>query len=196
MSYLEGEEKAKKNYDLFYKNEDLPLYLCKIRQCRNTYDESYKYERRYFARELDKRLKDVAFQKIMEIGTSDLVKARAYYDAAMEYDTIEEAFRGFTSDGWNSLDNNSILEKINNRIPSVISDVLDCLVDIIEDPDIFELFVRCDNIASNNTRISEFRTYLENNLIFNEDGKLPEHIIEEIREELENYKEFINPSPR
>ena len=132
----------------------------------------------------------------MEIGTSDLVKARAYYDAAMEYDTIEEAFRGFTSDGWNSLDNNSILEKINNRIPSVINDVLDCLVDIIEDPDIFELFIKCDNIASNNTRISEFRIYLENNLIFNEDGKLPEHIIEEIREELENYKKFINPSPQ
>lgn len=180
----ESEENVRKNIsNLFYKNEDLPSYLSKIFQCRRTYDESFfKYERDYFSKELDKRIKDVAFQKIMEVK-SDVIKARAYYDAAIECGTIEEAFNYLIKENC-PLGSSSVLSKLEKRIPSIISDVLECLTDILEDLDVFELFIKCDEVENRNSKSRDFRDFLEERLIFNDEGKLSKEVLDEIREKV------------
>ncbi len=180
----EEEEIRRKLHNLFHKYNDLPAYLSKVRQCRRIYDESFKYERGYFSKELDKRMKNVAFQKIMETGSNNLIKSRAYYDAIMEYDAIEEAFRNWTIDGC-PLASNSVLEKIKTRISSVLDDVLECLLDIIEDIEVFEIFIECDKIENANSKIVEFRDYLENVFVWNnEELELSETTLEEIKEKM------------
>ena len=167
--------------DIFYRQEDFPVYLEKISKCRYTYNNfDYKADRWKYEKELEASIKEVAFSKIISINSSDLVKSKAYFDAIFELPAIEKAFQYLKEH--NPEVSNEILSNIEINTGSSIDDIIDCLVDIIEDPKVFNIFIKCDKIESINDKFREFNSIIENKIEFDEQG----NITKESKEILKN----------
>ena len=164
--------------ELFYSHgEDLPSYLRKIRQCRNSFDINYRYERNYFSNKLEKAMENVAYFKI--VSEKSGVKSRAYFDAFTKIYEIEKAF----SYSYSPEVAIEIIEKLESNCPSNAKDIIECLIDIIEDPEVFGIFIEFDEMERSNEKINNFIDMIDK-LSFNDKGELDEEVVDLLKDKI------------